>query len=544
MRPRLAHFPLVLGLGASVLLPRSGVAAEPPRTEPPKEASPAALPEELPRLILEDGRIPWRPPNADGFWLDLHGEVQLRAERDSDLPLRAPISDPTLTTLGQRTLGTGWMRFGVRLGWKETLRAVLSADFVPNAVMGDLAQGVSSAGLYARDTSVPAAARLREAFVDWNTPIGLLRVGQSTSHWGMGLLANDGDHAMPFGDYRYGSLVERVLFATRPLGKSSPLTLAIAGDLVFLDTTTSLADGDSTKQLVAAATWEKGAQQVGVYGVRRWQDVSSQGDSGYLDVWIADLAARGAIALPRPGVYGYGALEVAGIFGHTNVIRTTPEVLESDIQSYGGAAQLGVISERTAADGRRYGSLGVSVEWGYASGDGNPYDATIKRFSFDPNHQVGLVLFPFVMHYSYARAATNALDPSLAARAPSGVRFLNTYGGVAGAQYVNPVVTVRPTPDIDVRAGVLVAVATADFIDPYGLTVTGKEANFNGGSGKSRDLGVELDWGFDWRIPVDKGQVTIGLQQGLLLPGHAFDDAQGHGMRAQGVTQARFGFQF
>ena len=40
-----------------------------------------------------------------------------------------------------------------------------------------------------------------------------------------------------------------------------------------------------------------------------------------------------------------------------------------------------------------YGDLVAQVELGYASGDADPYDGTQRRFVFDPNHKVGLLLF-------------------------------------------------------------------------------------------------------------------------------------------------------
>ena len=80
----------------------------------------------------------------------------------------------------------------------------------------------------------------RYLYLEYNSPIGLFRVGQQGSHWGMGILANDGDHPTLFGDYQRGALVERVLFATTPMGKGTPLTIALAGDLVFEDNTADL----------------------------------------------------------------------------------------------------------------------------------------------------------------------------------------------------------------------------------------------------------------------------------------------------------------
>ena len=106
-----------------------------------------------------------------------------------------------------------------------------------------------------------------------------------------------------------------------------------------------------------------------------------------------------------------------------------------------------------------FGKLVALVEGGYASGDANPYDGTIKRFTFDPNHQVGLLMFPYVLHFHTARGATNAQDPGLLARPLPGSRFLASKGGVFGASYLNPVVVFRPRGDLDLKAGAVIAVS-------------------------------------------------------------------------------------
>ena len=53
-----------------------------------------------------------------------------------------------------------------------------------------------------------------------------------------------------------------------------------------------------------------------------------------------------------------------------------------------------------------------------------------KRFTFDENHHVGLVLFDQVLRWKTARSATIAQDPSLVARpAPGGGEALVLGGG-------------------------------------------------------------------------------------------------------------------
>ncbi len=548
-------FPIVLGMAGVARAQTS--APEPPPDEATLEAesaakkpesAPDASPIELAHLLLDDGRKKFAELDPeDRFHIETHGEFQLRGESDSSLPLQAPISDPTLQTLGAKQWGTTWIRAAAQLSVGDTLRLFTQVDLVPGWTFGDLTRGVSASG-DGRDTNVTGYARLRQAYVDWKTPIGVLRVGQIATHWGLGLLANDGDHALRFGDYRNGSLVERVAFATRPLGEASHFTISLAGDAVLHDATAKWTGGDRAYQGVLAAYYEKDETFVGFYGVRRVHQVAvdSSLDAGHIRVWVADVAARGAVSVGESGnVFAYGGAEIAAIFGKTDAIRPSPEVVEQSIRQLGALVQIGLVQRATARDGSTFGRIAFQLDGGYASGDADPYDGTLKRFAFDSNAQVGLVLFPYALHYMSARAATNALDPSLGARGVPGSRFLDSRGGVFGAQFLNPTLIVRPTARFDVKLGVVVAVATADLVDPYRLATIGNAVNYRGGDSRARDLGVELDYGFEWRVRFYRFNLAqLGFQGGVLFPGHAFDDATGASMKPQTVMQGRFGMQF
>lgn len=515
-----------------------------------------AIPDDFGRLVLDDGRIPFIAPKAGTLRFDAHGELQLRYENLSALKVTPPIADRTREFINQRNYGLAWLRVGAQLLVSDKLKVVVQADFLPRWIVGDVAEGVSAAGDTARDERIPAIARLRYAYLDWTTPIGLLRIGQVGNNWGMGILANNGDRPLIFGDYRFGSIVERIAFATRPLGKDTPFVIAIAGDAVLQDATSKWSLGDRTYQAVLSAFYEKGQSQLGFFGVRRWhnvrEEVADQG-RGKLYVWVADIAGKHTVKVAED-VFAYGAFEVAHINGKTDAIRSTADYNEQDVRSWGGAAMVGVVKRGKHAslaksDGApdSYGQVVAQVEGGYASGDANPYDGVIKRFTFDPNHQIGLLIFPYVMQFHTARAATNAVDPGLTARPLAGSRFLVSNGGVFGATYLNPVVLFRPLPQLDLKAGAVIAVASSDVVDPYRTTVssTGGDQNFTGGSPKNRDLGLELDGGFEYRHRIP-GAVTlqIGAQAGVFFPGHAFDDAKGNRARTQSIVQGRFGVQF
>lgn len=505
------------------------------------------VPRELDRWILDDARRSFAPAQAGELNVDIHGELQFRANKLTVLPLPAPISAPTLTTLGQEEWASAWTRFTGHFTVGESISIVLQADVVPNWIMGDTTQGVGASGDYARDDSTPTFGRLRYAYVDWTSPIGLFRVGQVGAQWGLGLVANDGDHARLFGDYFLGSIVDEIAYATRPLGKSSPFVVAIAGNLVQSDATASWGNGDRTYQLVGSAFYRDGHDFAGLYGVRRWQTVGSDpsGVSGRFDLWVVDASAKTAQPLGPAGLFGFVGVEAAGIFGTTTAIRTSPAYPQQDVRTFGGLARLGVVKSKQGRDGVEFGQLVAQLDAGWASNDADPYDGTVKQFTSEPNAAPGLLLFPTVMNFLSARAATNALDPQLAARPFPGVDFLASKGGFFGAEYLYPSIVWRPAATFDLKAALLVAVATGDVVDPYTTVVTGSARSYRGAAPTHHDLGVELDYGFEWRTPLSPAAtLQVGGQAGILFPGHALDDAKGKALPTQATGQARIGVQF
>jgi hypothetical protein len=260
---------------------------------------------------------------------------------------------------------------------------------------------------------------------------------------------------------------------------------------------------------------------------------------------------------PSTHAWIFGAAEAAMILGTTNELATPAQVLANqtvDIRSYGGAAQLGFVLAGSDDDGtkdgarpERYGRIVTQLEVGYASGDADPYSGTLKRFTFDPNHKVGLLLFDEIMRWQTARAATAAQDPNLAnAQRPTpGTQLLPSNGGVFGAQYIYPTAVYRPRPWLDLKAGAVIAQTTADYVDPYRLALYGAYQNYTGGDPKRHDLGLELDGGFEARVPLDFGlRLQLGAQGGVLFPGGALADATGATMKTPWIVIGRVGLQY
>ena len=104
---------------------------------------------------------------------------------------------------GQNTPGSFLqqrLRLGVAAKYEDLASLNLHIQGLDDVVWGDNAD-LSSTALFAADPSTTDRTgldqspdlRLFRAWVETRLPIGLLRVGRQSSHWGMGLLASHGD---------------------------------------------------------------------------------------------------------------------------------------------------------------------------------------------------------------------------------------------------------------------------------------------------------------------------------------------------------------
>jgi len=527
--------------------------------EAPADVIPAPIDQTsfLERFVLETGRVEPKPPDPTALRFNIHGEYQLRYRAQSNLRLQEPLGQPSFNKLGQNHYLYHWLRVGLRLDIFDKIALIGQIDVPRGMIVGDTTQFVDAS----RDSFAEAKwyeVHPRAIYLEYASPIGVFRLGHQTSHWGMGILANDGDHYTLFGDHRRGAVVERFLFATTPMGKGTPLFIAVGGDLVFQDATASLLAGDHAFQGIAAVGLRTKHAEIGVYGVGRRATRKAQATDALtpftdtLTVGVVDVAARFDVPVPGASAFAYGSMEVATIFGSTSFVRSgyarniDPTAPREDerIRSFGGAATLGAV--RVAGEGKdRWGQIMGEVEIGYASGDGDPYDGVTKRFTFDENHNVGLVLFNHVMRWKTARSATIAQDPAIVARAAPGLELLSSNGGVFGAQYINPRFVVRPRRWVDLKGGVLIAQTTADFVDPFQAGALGSARNYDGGRPDAHDLGVELDLGAAFRIQIDPGStIQAGVEGGVLFPGRAFDDAAGNKLPNQYLANVQLGLQY
>ncbi len=533
-------------------IPAAPAAAEAAVPPPPPPSDEAAGTEFKPRFVLETGRTEVKPPDPEQLRVQLHGEYQVRATLLSDLPLRQFGTDASTNALGQTARLYHWLRLTPRVSYRDNLTLIGQLD-VPRGFFGGQETRHVEAAERPYDDRQPLGIEPRWLYLEYLSPIGLFRVGQQPSHWGMGILANDGDHPTLFGDYYGGSIAERIAFATKPAGKDSPFTVAIAGDLVFKDATADLTDDDRAFQGVLAAFYaDKHENMIGFYGVYRHQRRTRETLPGRefdetIGVWVFDSSGKFNAKIPGSSGHVFGEYEVAYLLGDTSYYRTVNQTRNNereDIRALGAAARLGAATTAGSGD-QRWGNFVATLEWGWAQGDANPNDGVTHRFRFDPNHNVGLILFDEVLAWKTARAASIAADPGLTGRPPAGSELLPSNGGVFGATYLNPTVVWRPTRPLDLKLGAVIAQTTADFVDPVQVATTGRFRNYDGGDPKSHDLGVELDVGAEYRLALDYDMtLALGAQGGVLFPGNAFADQAGNKLDNQYLGVFRLGLQY
>jgi hypothetical protein len=407
-----------------------------------------------------------------------------------------------------------YARFGV----------VGQADFLGGAVAGV----PTNSSLYL-DSPHPeyANALLRKLYLEYQAPTWVFRAGQQTSQWGLGILANGGEHDVApgegFGDVRFGDLVYRALLAGRPFyslgGLWRAVEPAIGADLVQHDETADYSQGDRAFQGIFALRFAADDDHwLGIYTVYRNQHaVSANAQTRKLEAFIFDAAGkwrwRNAVA---GGALSLGA-EAAYITGNTTLAATTQEPT-ANVRQFGAALKSSLKFSRWEG----------YFDLGYASGDQNPYGDQISGFRFNPDYVVGLVMFQEVMGWQSARSAARASDPNLSGVPPAGVQLLPSQGGVFDAAYAFPRVRWGAQEWLDIYGGPLIAFATSKLTDAYNTTAYGGGSPTNSlGGSPGNYLGTELDIGAQARAKPGGIPVTATAEAGYFVPGDAFVDANG-----------------
>lgn len=475
-----------------------------------------------------------------------------------------------------------WLEHRLRLGgavdWKEKVKIVVSTDLLDGTMWGDNGDfgGNPSSD---RGTNVgarnPNATRpcvtlvgadpldrdsygyglcsqsevsVRHAYGEVVLPFGMFRVGRQPLNMGMGVQSADGDgRPNRFGFSRRGSIVDRVLFGTKPLEAFKPkelrnrsadegLVLGFVFDRFVTDL--PIRPDQAIYQLGTAVRW--GAKTLGpledalvsAYYIRRWD--------GQYGTKVNSFGVR---AMTKVGHFSF-AFDGATVLGSTREVASAFSLISNDpvvdqtVRQFGARAVV------------RYDhpKFSLYLEGDYASGDGDPQARTpLTQFIWADDTNVGLLLFKHVLAYQTARAAAAGVETlrRLGARSYP-VDTIDTRGAFSNAIAIFPQFDLRPAKGVLIRGGALVAWAASPTIDPIaslqrrdGLTIADDLVNFVGGR-PGRFYGVELDARVQFRLA---DHAMLDLEGAILFPGDALRDENNRAVRST-LIQARSTFAF
>lgn len=504
-------------------------AAGPAWAETPAETAPAAA--AAPAEASATGDAGPRPPGSAEMVLRDAGPV------DKALPLAAKALTPkpiwqghvsalaTAQQVGGYAIDAfgasapdsaqvyGRLRLGVSLDTGPGAAATLKGGFTAEIASGswsdaptllvDRAPGSDTA------KALPAEAWVGVA----RGQLAEVRAGLQASHWGLGLLANDGK-PQDLGWFSVPRVGDRVLRGAVVLspwrGKDSPLAglaLSVAMDDVLADEIKLV--GDEARQTIAALRWSAARDRwLGFYFAGRAQQHSS---GRRLDANAFDLAGE-YTWLPA-----FGSLRLQGealMLTGTTTLAPSPDYPTHDIE------QFAVLLRATAK-----GTLGwlAELDAGWFSGDQSLDDGKVQGFRADPNFQMGMLLFPQVLAWQSGRARLHASDADLVGRPADDLERLATGGAVGSAVAVFPKVGWNALPWLEVYAGALLAASPSPLTDPRASRTTGggEAVNFLGKKPDGVWLGTELAGGvrLKFAAPRKAGQLVIGAEAAQLLPG-------------------------
>jgi hypothetical protein len=457
---------------------------------------------------------------------DLPGELRYRMNWLTDFPVNAGGRDSGRTYWQESRLR---LNPGLKVG--DKLAFYGQADFFSGRLGGGYARlryDYADWPYDGRDDYV--SAEFRQLWMSWETPVGALRVGQMSSMWGLGLLSNDGENRMnEFGDSRFGDLYQRALFATKPLlffnhsDFANRLYLAVGYDIVWRDENADYRDGDRGSEWIISSFYEDPDHLfTGVYVALRNQ---TDDDGDMVKATAYDLnfnwktrpqADRARFSLAFEGIILKGWTDRV-------ILETSPKQL--DLDAIGGVVRTGLEFPDSG--------LRLGFEAGYASGDANPYDKTNYALSFDPDYNVGIVLFREVESTLTAYQPEPLADPNKVHVPQKGIDQLPTNGSVTNAVYETLIIAYSP-PDgrakgLTFKEGILHAAAAEDFMDPYQTFAHGGAPTNYKGAPARKDLGWELDTALSYTYGIGaRLKLNVGMEHGYFMPGSAFNDRHGN----------------
>lgn len=489
-----------------------------------------------------------------------------------------------IDAVGTETPITDWGRHHLRLSpsinWRD-LYFNVEADLWSEEDFGnyeDFAPGMARFDRRDRNVDGSPEIVLRNAFIQWKSPIGLLKIGHMLSSYGDGALVNSGKKGNRFGEVEYGDTVERILFATTPFlplsGKGSwgeYLTFLISGDLVYWDENADLLAGDMAYQVSAGVMYRHPEYSNGlIFSYRKQED--DDGDN--LEVYAINLNGQNRFSFHVGGSVEGSAADEAGVAEEELTAESDPQAVETAAEGeavsvpvevssgfemalsfdyefvtlLGSTTRLQQLGTPDGLDIKAFGAVGrltyelvpigleIEFEMGYASGDNDPYDKDSTAFFFDPDFNVGMIFFEEMLPLISARAVEEMTDPERSNQVPKGLDLIPTKGRVTNTIYYLPQIRYTPPLGGTLAESLQLAFAAAILTTPtrfshpyYTFENGGTPTNHLRARTESNYLGTEILTALRFRFEplVEHLGLKVGLEYAHFLPGAALSYPDG-----------------
>jgi hypothetical protein len=484
------------------------------------------------------------------------------------------------------------LRMTPELNFEDRAKFFMTIDGLDGVVWGDN-QSLASTALFAGDPSYTGAEgtevdpiQFERIWTEFKVPVGLLRVGRQGSHWGMGLLANDGnglDNDL-FGENKYGSTYDRVIFATRPVDVvttvasmvspkakpvSFPLVTAIGVDRLVEDPLIQyygyscsidnpddgcpqLEDHDVTEERDedrrTDTWWVDPRDDVFemIYVLMYKNDGQKFGKNLVGDVTLGTYIVNRMQAETESNVLivdAYGKFELAGVLAEAEILSITGETRAITLQNADPEAEDPLYKQAAIAGG--VARLGYQnelftglMEAGFASGDDDVTDENFTGRPIHPDHNVGLLLYEEII----SRVTATGWGED--------ARGLWSNGGVYNSKYIYPNVRFRPMKGWELVGGVLVA--WPDKPDgAFVLCAEGDEVECPIKDATSDILGWEVDvgvhhkWADHMNFVLEAGHAHATDRLPLASTGLEYElDDEGHAYGNYFTVQSRIAYEF
>ncbi|MBM4387667.1 MAG: hypothetical protein FJ088_08000 [Deltaproteobacteria bacterium] len=452
-----------------------------------------------------------------------HGRYFLHYNYTEEFPL-----DETGFKDGLKTVIDHRLRIKPKAEFSENFLIFSEADLITGQLAGDTTDVGSDALLLPRDDYYGRKkVEFRQLYLQWKSDFGLLRAGQMTSQWGLGVMSNSGeDKEDEFYDTRMGDLVDRIIFVSKPLKAFSDsefadsFYLALGGDVVYRDDNANLLGGDLAYEGVLSMFYDKAGLFAGAYFAYR-----NQKDDNGDKLWAlaSDIFAKYRLNLSGDVDLNL-ALEGVFLYGWTDRAQFERAKDGLDILAYGFVGRAGLDLKKI--------NFTAGLELGFASGDGDTGDDTMRTFTFDYDYKVGMILFEEVLGRMTARSTDRVSDPNLVGKPIKGYELAASDGTVSNAIYLYPRIKYSPLKNLTLTGAFLWARAVAPVADPYNSSVNGGyPAAFFGSKSGRKELGYEVNFGASYGIPIaDLVTIRFAAQGGVFMPSNVFNDANGNKM--------------